>query len=244
MISFQGLLNILSLCLIALCIICMVRVLKNSKTTGLSGQRVIVLFALVSFLFNTFVFVFSEDSFTARYYIPIVIMYIPVLAIFLHQAVFKLDRILVSIFLCCMLLFPAYIIPYASKNTVTVNNALNEQREASINYLVENDYDFGYATFWDAGIVEELSNGQVEVANIMQDEDLGLRPFLWLTPQKYYEAGYHVGKTFLLLTKEEEAQLLPVVPALQEMTKEYEDDFFVIYTSDSGEVMEEALGIS
>ncbi len=73
-----------------------------------------------------------------------------------------------------------------------------------VDYLEKNGYTFGYATYWHAGLLSLLSNGQVEIAHI--HGALFSAPALWLTPSRYYDRNYHPGRTFLLLTSDEAAR--------------------------------------
>jgi hypothetical protein len=92
-----------------------------------------------------------------------------------------------------------------------------------IHYLKENQYDFGYATFWHADLAAVLSNGNIELANIFLDG----QPHHWVTPKRYYDPKYHPGKTFVLLTREESAQASPQL--LKQITKAAELGEYLVY---------------
>jgi hypothetical protein len=71
-------------------------------------------------------------------------------------------------------------------------------------FLRESDYEFGFATYWNANIIAELADGAVEIANIYDPESLSF--FEWSSPKRYYEEGYHDGKVFLIAAWEEKLQ--------------------------------------
>ena len=99
-------------------------------------------------------------------------------------------------------------------------------------FLQEQTYDFGYATYWNANILTELTDGYVEVANVHEVADMSM--FYWSSPKMYYEKDYHDGKTFLLLTTEEAAMYKEADP-VRGGKKVYEDDGYVVYHYDSVE---------
>lgn len=108
----------------------------------------------------------------------------------------------------------------------------NETKRPVAQFLAENGYDFGFATYNNANIITELTNGEVEIGNIGDPEHLEY--FKWSSPMKYYEEGYHTGETFLLLTSEECAEYASA-PALKQGKKVYEDGSYTVYVFDSTE---------
>ena len=67
----------------------------------------------------------------------------------------------------------------------------NETKRPVAEFLAGNGYDFGFATYNNANIITELTNGEVEIGNIGDPEHLEY--FKWSSPMKYYEEGYHAG---------------------------------------------------
>ena len=108
----------------------------------------------------------------------------------------------------------------------------NETKRPVAEFLAGNGYDFGFATYNNANIITELTNGEVEIGNIGDPEHLEY--FKWSSPMKYYEEGYHAGETFLLLTAEECAEYAEA-PALKQGEKVYEDGSYTVYVFDSTE---------
>ena len=94
----------------------------------------------------------------------------------------------------------------------------NETKRPVAEFLAGNGYDFGFATYNNANIITELTNGEVEIGNIGDPEHLEY--FKWSSPMKYYEEGYHAGETFLLLTAEECAEYAEA-PALNSGYERY-----------------------
>ena len=97
-------------------------------------------------------------------------------------------------------------------------------------FLEEKGYTFGYASYWNANIMTELSDGAVEVANIADFEEMSF--FRWSSPMKYYETDYHQGKTFLLLAEDQREKYgeLFLMPGGNVV---YEDETYMVIHFDS-----------
>ncbi len=198
---------------------------REGAWTG--SRRFLRWFLIVTFAVNSFVFVFTNSTIVPRYYLT-VYMFVPALiAIYFEEEDFPLDRLAVKAVICaCMLLC-------VSKIVYSLANAdKNADKKAVAAFLVEEGYEFGYATYWNANIMTELTNGAVEVANISSLEDLDY--FLWSTPVKYYEEGYYEGETFLLVSTEEREEYASRTSQWEDRVV-YEDEAYVVYHFDSVE---------
>lgn len=214
--SLRGVVTLCSFVLLALFVYFVVRAYRQSE-----GQRLFtVLFLLAASAANVFVFVFTNSTMVPRYYITLFIFALPVMAFYFEGKEPLLDRLAVGalLLLCfCMGTFKLLF------SFLTVDK--NEDRRAVAEFFMENEYDFGFATYWNANIMTELTNGRVEVANILDPESLA--PFKWSSPVQYYEENYHQGAAFLLLTGEEAAEYADAM-ALQAGEQVYADGHYVV----------------
>ncbi len=165
-------------------------------------KRYLIFLFYSSFLLNTFVFVFTDSTLVPRYYITTVILLIPIVLFYLESERKPLDRYLFVFLLAACLLTAT-----AKTGLSMMTSDKNAERRAVARQLEEKGYRFGYATYWNANIVQELSNGAVEIANLHMGEDGSLSLFRWSSMQRYYEEDYAQGRVFLLLTEEEESAL-------------------------------------
>ena len=109
------------------------------------------------------------------------------------------------------------ILKYQAKTGLSMMTAdKNAEKKVIAQELEEMGYTFGYATYWNANIVQELSNGRVEIANLHRADDGSFSLFKWSSMQRYYEPDYPQGKVFLLLTEEEEQGMLQEGKTVQE----------------------------
>ncbi len=203
---------------------------KHGKMQNRSGLRSLVtLFVKVSFVLNLFVFIFTTSTMVPRYYITIFIFVLSVLCFYLEEEKLPFDRFaVVTLLTICLILGTGKTV----MSFLTVDK--NETKRPVAQFLAENGYDFGFATYNNANIITELTNGAVEIGNIGDPEHLEY--FKWSSPMKYYEEGYHTGETFLLLTAEECAEYAKA-PALKQGEKVYEDGCYTVYVFDSTEAL-------
>lgn len=192
--SLRGVVTMAAFVLLGILVYAAVKGRKRESKTGL--RLFVVLFLIVSFFLNVFVFIFTTSTMVPRYYITIFVFALPVLCFYLEKEPFPLDRILAAaLFAGCLLLGTAKTV----FSFISVDK--NAEKRPVAEFLAENGYDFGFATYFNGNIITELTDGAVEIANIGDPEYLEY--FKWSSPMQYYEEGYHTGETFLLLTEEE-----------------------------------------
>ena len=228
--SVRGLITLISFVLLGGIVFIAVRCGKELRSDGerkgeVSQRKFLLWFFVTAFALNTFVFVFTTSTIVPRYYVTVFMFAVPLLAVFYEEERLPLDRFLITAGLCVCL-------GLATAKTVFsyVSTDKNEDKKAVASFLESGDYEFGYATYWNANIMTELTDGQVEVANLKDVEDLSF--FLWSSPKKYYEEDYHTGKTFLLLTAEE-AREHALSPAVLAGRIVFEDGNYTVYEYES-----------
>ncbi|MCR4589022.1 MAG: hypothetical protein K5682_11480 [Lachnospiraceae bacterium] len=208
---------------------------RTRKKYG-KGQFMVV-FLETAFLLSTFLLLFTKSTNVPRYYIPSVIFMVPVIAVYYSRECRIFERVA---FLLLMILGFGVLTLKAEVSYAT--NSTNESRMKSIEWLKNQSYTFGYATYWNANITQELSNGQLVVANIMEPESLGF--FKWSSEAAYYipsgEDGGKVpeGKVFLLLSNEQ-VEKYSQAPAIRKGEKVYVDEAFTVYSfGSSGDLLQ------
>lgn len=198
---------------------------KQSADRVRANRFFVGCFVAVAFLLNLFVFVFTTSTMVPRYYITIFIFVLPLIAFYFEEKHPLLDKAFMAITLTvCLTLSTGKTV----MSFITVDK--NESKRPVAEFLAENNYHFGYATYWNANIFTELTDGEVEIANIGDPQYLEY--FKWSTPKKYYEEGYHEGETFLLLTGEECARF-EETKALRQGRKVYDDGAYSVFVFDS-----------
>lgn len=184
-------------------------------------------FFVTAFILNTFVFLFTTSTIVARYYITVFLFVLPLLCIYYEYERLPLDRLLLTFLLCGALALTTAkcVYSFADKDK-------NEDKKLVAAYLEEQGYTFGYASYWNGNIITELTDGAVEIANIHEIDRMDM--FTWSSPVKYYQEGYHSGRTFILLTAEE-AEKYAQVPVIAAGEVVYEQQGYVVLHYDSVE---------
>lgn len=226
-ISLRGLISVISFVLIGLFIYCTVKVFRRTQ-----GSRFFTtLFLVTAFCLNCFVFVFTTSTLVPRYYITVFIFLLPVLAFYFSEETLKFDKAAAGLILAgCLLLCTGKTV----LSEITVDKNADKRPVAA--FLEENGYAFGFATYTNGNIITELTNGQVEIANIWDPENLNY--FKWSSPMKYYEEDYYQGSVFLLLTNEEAASFADA-RAVREGELIYQDESYLVLSYPSVEALEE-----
>jgi len=222
-ISLRGLISVVAFMLLGIFTFIAVRAYRKCEDT----RFFVSLFFAVTFFLNTFVFVFTTSTMVPRYYITVFVFMLPLIAFYFEGREYKFDKTAVAFLLIAGLLLGSAktVLSY-----VTVDK--NEAKRPVAEFLVQSGYDFGYATYWNANIMTELTDARVEVANILDPESLTF--FTWSTPMKYYEENYHGGEVFLLLTNDEAAAYADC-KALLIGEKVFEDDGYIVYAYENAE---------
>ena len=224
-ISLRGLISVIAFVLIGLMVYCTAKTLK--RTSGI--RFFVVLFLITAFCLNLFAFVFTTSTMVPRYYITIFIFVLPVLGFYFTEEKLVFDKRSAAAILAVCLCFST---GKTVLSEITVDK--NAAKRPVAQFLARNGYDFGFATYTNGNIITELTNGQVEIANVWDPENLNY--FKWSSPKKYYEEGYHTGNTFLLLTAEEAAAYADA-PSVKSGEKIYEDSHYTVLLFDSVEAL-------
>lgn len=223
--SLRGIISVIAFVLIGIFVFCTRRAYKSCK-----GIRFFaVMFVIVAFAVNVFAFVFTNSTMVPRYYITIMIFALPVIAMYLEEEKVVFDKTLVFLILAACLFLSSAKTFYSY---ITVDKNAPKREVAA--FLAENDYDFGFATFDNANVITELTNGEVEIAHIWNIDDMDF--FKWSSPVKYYEDGYHTGETFLLLTTAETVEFADS-KAVERGEAVYEDEYYTVYVYENVEAL-------
>lgn len=162
----------------ALVFMCIALVKRYTKLTDM-GKYFLLVF-LTALFTNTFLFVFVAGTYVPRYYIPMLVLIVPCIALFLDSAeIMKYDFYkLVAVFLVA-----AMNISGIAACRWCVKTDLNEPFKEVVSFLEENNLNFGLTTFWNTGVPNELSDGRIETVTVREDDITQM--YTWLTSKEY-----------------------------------------------------------
>ena len=195
------------------------------------AERFLLYFFVFLFLINWYMLIFTNVLMHYRYWLPVYVIGVLLIGIFMQKWTpqIKLQKITMAVFLAGVVLGSLYGELWQD---VKYNDC--EKRYGYMEFLEQNDYDFGYATFWNASVTEYLSDGEIKVGNLGGQNGVAA-PYEWLTPKSYYRAGFHEGKTFLLLARTEEAGMLKGdYTVMEDAVCVYQDEYYAIYEGQQG----------
>jgi hypothetical protein len=188
-------------------------------------RQFIALYFFISIIFNLFVFLIVNDIVTMRYFIPFMVLYVPLLAILFEkteQGYSALAKVGIKASVLLFILIQG-IFNLQALSTYDINNS----RIGYIKYLSDNNLDYGFAT---SNVTTELTNGTVRIAKLGAH---GLEPgkkfnMAWLTPTQFHDPEYHKGESFLLLTKAEWDSARETRRPFAAKIPDYDDGRFII----------------
>ena len=197
--------NILCLLWLLLTVGAVCYALRSRRRVSRPFYRLAV-FSAFAFLFFVILFLFTDMDYLDRYNLPIIILSVPLLAACLGQSRWQerqqkaVFSVLVALTGLCSLFF---------YRDLTKKDETRELRNIS-ELLTAQEYENGYATFWNANVLTELSNGEIEVWTWAIDSDN--RALLdiydinhtvnWLQLTRH-DTTHPEGKVFLLFSAEE-----------------------------------------
>lgn len=221
-----GIVNVVKFCFFVFVVFVVVYLIKYRYKVLDDKQRLFLYYFMALFFINWYMLVFTDVLPQYRYWLPVYIIAVILIGIWFAKAK-PASECLKSAFAALAVLTVFTSLYGELWQAAKYNDCA--KRYGYMEFLEENDYTFGYATFWNSGVTEYLSNGQIEVGHLGGDEN-GSAPYEWLSPKYYYQEGYHEGKTFLLLAITEEPALFNGdITVMQDFVKVYEDEFYVIY---------------
>lgn len=227
-ISLGGVCNALAFAMMVLFLLSFILLLlKRSEMDEV--QRYMYYFATIIFWLNTFLMVLGQnDEYADRY---IAIGMVP--CIMFIDLLYKLCLKNVEWQKYAGMAVIAFFLLVGAKGYLDLLNvSANGERMGYINFVKEQGYDYGYATFWNANITTEMSDGEINMTSLDPNADK-LEVFRWLTDKRLIDGEHE--KAFLVLTNEE-------LDMYKGKTPIYSDEYFCVFDIDKSEISFEEQG--
>ena len=210
--SARGVASLLGFAMMGLCALALCVLLRRRREGRLSGaQSLLLLFALFSVALGVMVNVLTENYF-ARYYLPGLLMLVVMLMIAWQGTACKNRMLRAAVPLAIAAVF-ALEAGICLRQDQRMDEAPYEK---AADWLLQNGYTQGFATFWNAATLTEATNGAITVYTMpdpyWQDDYKSLTMLRFLQEKEKVErveSGALEGGVFVLLTDEELAQGVP-----------------------------------
>ena len=193
------------------------------------------LFVLFAYLIFILLYAFTDMFYLDRYYLPIIILYVPLIALFFNEVeinIFNIKKTYIFTLFVLMIFAQGVAYMYSYNNFDG-----NAERREIIKLLEDNDYKNGYASFWNGNVYTELSNGAIEIW-VFQDTTLKSTQgfdelYKWLQV-KDHMFNNPSGKVFVLLSSDEYKNT-PLKKYLSKDNVVYNSDNYIVFGYDSYE---------
>lgn len=238
--SLAALFNLAAAALILFCFVFSVRLVRGKARYPL-GHRLVGAFFLAGAVCFALLYGLTNSGHSDRYLLPLAILFVPLLEIMLADCtpLHRPDARGLTALLAAILLLHAGT-DYRAAAVATNPN------QGAAQFLVQNGYRDGYASFWDGNVMTELTDGTLNVWTLTPNSVPELRPWLQVTSHLQTPPQ---GKIFFVISKwEAYGERQPTTQALADAMPEdaliYEDETVKIYGFVSDEAMRQACGFA
>lgn len=203
---------------------------KKSKKSN-NSHNFIIMFFISTMTLNTFLYIHVD--YTARYYYPIIIYIIPMIAMLLESSfISSLKKFFLGTIWSILIINSTF-----STIQSCLTSDSNTDRYPVAKFLEENGYDFGYATFENSTVFTYLTHGKVEIGMLALGKKSSDFEYLpekyvinkWLTPKRLYDPENHKDKKVFLILSQPQYQEAKNFPVFDAGKLVYNDDFYRVY---------------
>ena len=230
---------VFDLAALALLVFCFVFSLRLVRGKAPLAHRLVGAFFLAGAACFAMLYGLTNSGHSDRYLLPLAILFVPLLEIALADCPpkYRPDARFLTVLLAAVLLLRAGTDYRAAAKAENPNRGAAE-------FLVENGYRDGYASFWDGNIITELTNGALNVWTLTPNSVPELRPWLQVTQHLQNPPQ---GKVFFVISKwEANGERQPTTQELADAMPDdaliYEDESVKIYGFASDEAMRQQCG--
>lgn len=216
--------------LIAVCVLAAVISVLRGNVFDIKEKNLVLTFLAAALLLMV-VFCFTDMDKIGRYSIPVVILLVPIVAVFFGK--WETDGRIVA------LLTAMLVVLAAVTGANTYKKLAAQDQNASLKdvcaYLESEGYTEGYSSFWSGNVLTELSDGRIDMRVVGTDyilsaDDLG-SVYHWLQRKSHLETRPE-GKFFLLLARKEAES------CALDLTEQYSNEKYIVYNFDNFEEFE------
>ena len=200
-------------CILIYCVVPYLAIKQYQNYESLYARFMIV-FCLTSNAVYSFVAILvGGASITDRYLVPVYNNAVILTAIVFSGLLRKQGKLIKRSALFCILSYSLLcngLYLYNQKNNI-LSRGYGSFAQGTVKVaeqLEEKGLQYGYATFYNAEEYSALTNNRVQVHNVVIEEDV-IKPFYWLTVDRYYDPSNYIGETFLMVSDDELQRFAP-----------------------------------
>ncbi len=199
--SLQGLVSVLGIVVALAILLSSIRLLQRWRELTFRQQALVALYWSI-FIINGMIYAWTEGyESNLTYWVPALPFALMLLETEIATENFSIPsmrKISAVGFICCVL----------CTSYITMREYQTEPLRANSNYinisnwLVENGYTEGYASFWNSNVLTVLSNGQLEMWSVYNLNDRAVQP--WLQKKDHVQALPDAERVFVVVGPDDE----------------------------------------
>lgn len=180
------------------------------------------MFYIMALLITMLSFMFMNVIYSDRYLLPVSIFFVPVIGIFLTNYKNIRTKTILLIILTLQIVFCTYL-----NIKIENSNSTNDELIEIVNLLDLNQSYTGYASFWNANILTELSDGKIEVWDYGDNKQFDISSMYQWLQLKEHTYKHPENNIFVLLSTDEIKQFnLDYLDSTKEI---YRSENYVVY---------------
>ena len=178
----------------------------------------------------------TDNHSNDTYYLLISMWVVPWAALLLDRMNGRMMRaaavaVLLALYLSGLINMLSFVFPerYRQYENDTFHHMqLPQQMKESCSFLEDEGFTFGYATFWHANVVTEMTDGKIRVAGtaLLPGKEALMDRYYWLTSKELMQNAR--DRAFILLSLEEEEQIRQNED-MNAVRRIYGDEYFAVY---------------
>ena len=231
--SITGIYFILVLLFILVFIVVLIFIYKKRQYLRKESMFLFT-FASLGLFETVMLLIFSDMGISPRFFIVNLVMFIPLAAVIGSEIPMTtcVKKSVMTAGAALVIILGIGVFGFA------LDENQNSDKEECIAWLEENGYTFGYASFWNADVITELTSGNIEMVSLQVEDDGSVSQMVWLVKLDNLFPENIDGPVFLLLNKNELSDYAPLVEGREAA---YSDETYRIFIFDDSYELSDLL---
>ncbi len=192
--SIGGFISLLGIAIFMICLFILVNGCKKGKI--FQRDKFIVFFFVMALSIHLLIYIFLQKEYKARYMLPFFMLLPHVICLVLKDWRSNIRKIAVSILGICAVIVSINVAYYWHFRGNHQGIDIAKQKEMA-DFLVDNNYQYGFSTFWYCNSTIQLSNGKLEICPIFSTDVFD--KFQWLCTKDEIDYAYS-DKVFFIVS--------------------------------------------
>lgn len=219
-----------------------INIIKYLRHSEESSKKTFIIFSLILFVFNAFTFINTE--YYNRYFLLILPFMVPTVVILTEEVILSIPSRFITILCLSVVLLSSSFILF--EDNICIKS--NEDKVQISQFLSESEYEFGYATFWNANVFTYTTNDKIKLANLYRYKENEIEKITdsfkcdkWLTPESYYQNDFGNNNKIILIVTNAEYYATPDANIFKNGKQVYSDSYYKIFEYTDNKTFKESF---